>query len=136
MAKSSGMMSLPSPMTTKRRTPSMPGTVRLNCPLYHMPTSPNCLPYLRKTESSTIHGHCPATLGGGAFILAPNGEENLQTQASQAFQPGAFGQRVEQPRREIFIPAPHPTQFGVGATAKEGRTHHTDNLAQQFLLAP
>src|SRR2546422_8612839 len=58
MAKSSGMMSLPSPMTTKRRTPSMPGTVRLNCPLYHVPTSPSCLPYLRKTASSTIHRHC------------------------------------------------------------------------------
>src|SRR6187399_2155692 len=39
MAKSTGMMSLPSPMTTSKSTPSMPKTGRLNWPLYQRPTS-------------------------------------------------------------------------------------------------
>ena len=34
------------------------------------------------------------------------------------------------------MPALHATQFGVGAATEEGRKHDTDDLAQQFLLAP
>ena len=45
----------------------MPGTVRLNCPLYHVPTSLSCLPYFRKTESSTIHRHCQRLWVAGLF---------------------------------------------------------------------
>src|SRR5262249_22584907 len=33
------------------------------------------------------------------------------------------------------IPAPHPAQLGIGPAPEEGWTHHTDDLAQQFLLA-
>jgi hypothetical protein len=38
-------------------------------------------------------------------------------------------------RGQIFVPAPHPAEFRVCSAAKEGRTHHTDDLTQQFLLA-
>src|SRR5207253_3174331 len=36
---------------------------------------------------------------------------------------------------QIFVPAPHAAQFGVGATAKEGRTHDTNDFPQELVLA-
>jgi hypothetical protein len=41
----------------------------------------------------------------------------------------------EQTRRQVFIPAPHAAEFGVGAAPKQWGTHHTHDFAQQLLLA-
>src|SRR4029450_7028572 len=57
-AKSTGTTRVPSPMTTSNRTPSMPWTTRLCCPLYHEPTSSKSCPYLRNTVSSHTQVHC------------------------------------------------------------------------------
>src|SRR5438128_283842 len=57
-AKSTGTTSLPSPMTTRRSTPSIPSTTRLCCPLHHVPTNSSWPPYLRNTESSSAQVHC------------------------------------------------------------------------------
>ena len=64
----------------------------------------------------------PAALGRGAFALGmtPNGEENLQTQASQAFEPGAFGERPEQLRRNILVPSAHAGELMPMSAAKQG----------------
>jgi hypothetical protein len=40
-----------------------------------------------------------------------------------------------QTRGEVSIPAPHPTQFGVGTAAEERRTHHPDDFSQLVLAA-
>src|SRR5262245_8312977 len=58
MAKSTGTTSLPSPMTTTRRTPSIPESTRCSWPLHQVPTSPNCSPYFLNTESSPTQVHC------------------------------------------------------------------------------
>src|SRR5262247_4419108 len=58
MAKSTGTTSLPSPMTTTSRTPSIPESTRCSCPLHQVPTSPNCSPYFLNTESSPTQVHC------------------------------------------------------------------------------
>src|SRR6266446_3882287 len=57
-AKSTGTINLPSPMTTRRSTPSIPSTTRLCWPLHHVPTSSSWSPYFRNTESSRAHVHC------------------------------------------------------------------------------
>src|SRR5215831_3190479 len=36
---------------------------------------------------------------------------------------------------QVFLPAPHPTQFGVRAAAKERRTHHAKDFPQELVLA-
>ena len=76
---------------------------------------------------------CGLTLAGG---MTPQRDQHLHPQASEPLEPGAFGQRPEQTRREIFVPAPHAAQFGVRATAKEGGHIIPDDFAQQLLLAP
>ena len=78
----------------------------------------------------------PATLGGGAFILgvAPNGEENLKAQASQAFQPGSFGQSAQQPGGDIFVPSAYAREFMAMSASKERGKHEADDFAQQLLL--
>src|SRR5262249_25679928 len=83
-------------------------------------------------------GPLPATACGLAFAgsRAPQRDQHLQAQASEPLDPGALGHRTEQTYGEVFIPAPYTTQFGVGAAAKEGRTHHSNDLAQQFVLTP
>src|SRR5262249_30792669 len=58
MAKSTGTTSLPSPMTTTRRMPSIPESTRCSWPLHQVPTRPNCSPYFLKTESSPTQVHC------------------------------------------------------------------------------
>src|SRR5262245_16965969 len=58
MAKSTGTTSLPSPITTTSRTPSIPESTRCSCPLHQVPTSPNCSPYFLKTELSPTQVHC------------------------------------------------------------------------------
>src|SRR5215475_641823 len=58
MAKSTGTTSLSSPMTTTRRTPSIPESTRCSWPLHQVPTRPNCSPYFLNTESSPTHVHC------------------------------------------------------------------------------
>ena len=73
------------------------------------------------------------TLAGG---VAPQRHQHLQTQASEPLEPGALGQRTEQTRGQVFIPAPHAAQFGVGAAPKQRGTHHPNDFAQQLLLAP
>src|SRR5499425_816711 len=58
MAKSTGTTSLPSPITTTSRTPSIPESTRCSCPLHQVPTRPNSLPYFLNTESSPTQVHC------------------------------------------------------------------------------
>src|SRR5258706_7329546 len=58
MAKSTGTTSVPSPMTTTRKTPSIPESTRCSWPLHQVPTRPNCSPYFLKTESSPTQVHC------------------------------------------------------------------------------
>src|SRR5437667_12623576 len=58
MAKSTGTTSLPSPMTTTSRTPSIPESTRCSWPLHQVPTRPNCSPYFLNTESSPTQVHC------------------------------------------------------------------------------
>src|SRR4030095_4191910 len=58
MVKSTGTTSLPSPITTTSRTPSIPESTRCPCPLHQVPTSPNCSPYFLNTESSPTQVHC------------------------------------------------------------------------------
>src|SRR5262245_30596748 len=58
MAKSTGTTSLPSPITTTSRTPSIPESTRCSCPLHQVPTRPNCSPYFLNTESSPTQVHC------------------------------------------------------------------------------
>ena len=62
--------------------------------------------------------------------VAPQRHQHLQAQASKPLDPGALGERVEQTRREVLIPAPHAAQFRVCATPEQRGTHHTNNLAQ------
>src|SRR5215470_13862028 len=69
MAKSTGTTSLPSPMTTTRRTPSIPESTRCSWPLHQVPTKPNCAPYFLKTESSATQVHCQR-LRVAALLLA------------------------------------------------------------------
>src|SRR5215813_6043164 len=45
IAKSTGTTSLPSPMTTTSRTPSIPESTRCPWPLNQVPTRSNCSPY-------------------------------------------------------------------------------------------
>ena len=42
MAKSTGTTSLSSPIATMSKTPSIPESARCSCPLYQVPTNPNC----------------------------------------------------------------------------------------------
>src|SRR4029453_14168289 len=58
MAKSTGTTSLPAPITTTRRIPSIPESTRCSWPLHQVPTSPNCSPYFLNTESSPTQVHC------------------------------------------------------------------------------
>jgi hypothetical protein len=37
---------------------------------------------------------------------------------------------------QVFIPAPHTAQFGVGAAPKQRRTHHANDFAQELFLTP
>ncbi len=78
----------------------------------------------------------PATVGGGAFILgmAPNGEEHLKAQASQAFKPGSFGQSAQQPGGDIFVPSAYAREFMTMSASKERGKHEADDFAQQLLL--
>jgi len=80
----------------------------------------------------------PATVGGGAFILSvvPNGEEHLKAQASQSFQPGAFGQSAQQPGRDMLVPSAHAREFMAMSASKERGKHEADDFAQQLLLGP
>jgi hypothetical protein len=77
-----------------------------------------------------------ATLGGGAFLLgvAPNGEENLKAQASQAFKPGSFRQSAQQPGGDIFVPSAYAREFMAMSASKERGKHEADDFAQQLLL--
>src|SRR5262245_11568549 len=56
--KVDGHQQFPSPITTTRRTPSMPESTRCSWPLHQVPTSPNCSPYFLNTESSPTQVHC------------------------------------------------------------------------------
>jgi hypothetical protein len=66
--------------------------------------------------------------------VTPQWDQHLHTQAAKPLDPGALGQRSKQTRGQVFIPAPHPAQFGVGTTPEERGKHHTDDLAQQLFL--
>ena len=57
--KSTGMTSLPSPMTPTSSRPSIPRRTRCSWPLHHVPTSPSCCPaFLKRRSSPTqVHGH-------------------------------------------------------------------------------
>src|SRR5205823_5489163 len=68
--------------------------------------------------------------------VAPQRDQHVQAQASESLEPGALGQRPEQTRGQIFVPAPYAAQFSVGAAPKEGRTHHTQDFAQELFLTP
>src|SRR5262245_34684968 len=78
MAKSTGTTSLPSPITTTRRTPSIPESTRCSWPLHHVPTRPNCSPYFLKTESSPTHGHCQR-LRVASLLLAAERQSGSST---------------------------------------------------------
>src|SRR5262249_39442081 len=78
MAKSTGTTSLPSPITTTRRTPSIPESTRCSCLLHQVPTSPNCSPYFLKTESSPTHVHCQR-LRVAALLLAAERQSGSST---------------------------------------------------------
>jgi hypothetical protein len=79
----------------------------------------------------------PATLSRGTFVLgiAPDGEEYLQTQAPQTFEPGAFGQGTQELRGEILVPSTHSGEFMTLSTAKESGKHEADDFAQELLLS-
>src|SRR6266851_8822213 len=78
----------------------------------------------------------PATVSGGAFVLgmAPNGDEHLKAQAPESFEPGSFGQSVEQPGRDMLVPSAHPGEFMAMSASKERGKHESDDFAQQLLL--
>src|SRR5262245_65453546 len=78
MAKSTGTTSLPSPMTTTRRTPSIPESTRCSWPLHQVPTKPNCSPYFLKTESSATQVHCQR-LRVAALLLAAERHSGTST---------------------------------------------------------
>ena len=67
--------------------------------------------------------------------MAPQRHQHLLPQAAQAFHPGTLGQRAQNLRRQVLIPAPHPTQFRRRAAAKKRRKHEAKDFSQQFLLA-
>ena len=66
--------------------------------------------------------------------MAPQRDEYLQPQTSEPLEPRALGQRAEQTRGQIFIPAPYAAQFIRRAAAKERREHEAKDFAQQGLL--
>ena len=66
--------------------------------------------------------------------MAPNGQENLQAQAPETFDPGAFRQSAEQSGRHILVPSAHAREFMAMSTSKERGKHETDDFAQQLLL--
>src|SRR5437764_6002439 len=70
MAKSTGTTNLPSPMTTTRRTPSIPESTRCSCPLHQVPTRPSCLPYFLNTELSPTQVHCQRLRVAALFLAA------------------------------------------------------------------
>src|SRR4029450_5809731 len=82
-------------------------------------------------------GPLPATARGRALVLdmTPQRDEHLQPQASKPLEPGALGQCPENLGRQVLVPAAHAREFRGGATAKEGREHHTKDFPQQPLLA-
>src|SRR5215468_8567649 len=80
MAKSTGTTSLPSPMTTTRRTPSMPESTRCSWPLHQVPTKLNCSPYFLNTESSATQVHCQRLRVAALWLAA---ERHSGTSTSQ-----------------------------------------------------
>src|SRR5262249_46603172 len=78
MAKSTGTTSLPSPMTTTRRPPSIPESTRCSWPLHQVPTKPNCSPYFLNTESSATQVHCQR-LRVAALLLAAERHSGTST---------------------------------------------------------
>jgi hypothetical protein len=67
--------------------------------------------------------------------MAPQWDEHLQPQTSKPLEPGALGQRPENLREHILVPAAHAREFGGGATAKKRREHHAKDFPQEPLLA-
>ena len=67
--------------------------------------------------------------------MAPQRHQHLQPQAPEPLEPGALGQRPENLRRQVLVPAPHAREFRGRATAKERREHHAKDFPQQLLLA-
>ena len=82
-------------------------------------------------------GPLPATQCGRALVLnmAPQRHQHLLPQAAQAFHPGTLGQRTQNLRRQVLVPAPHPAQFRGRTAAKKRRKHEAKDFSQQFLLA-
>src|SRR6516165_2325212 len=74
----------------------------------------------------------PATVGRGAFALGmmPDGDEYLEAQTPQSFEPGSFGQSAEQLRGDILVPSAHTREFMAMSASKQRRKHETDDFAQ------
>src|SRR5262249_7244285 len=133
MAKSTGTTSLPSPITTTSKTPSIPESTRCSCPLHQVPTRPNCSPYFFEHRVIAHPGPLPAAARGRTRVgcVAPQWGQHLEAQASEALDPGAFGERTEQAGGEIFIPTSYAAQFGIRTAPEQWRAHHPDDFPQQ-----
>src|SRR6266508_2089362 len=62
----------------------------------------------------------PPTLGGwtGVLDVPPEPHQQLLAQALQAPDPLPLGQGAQDAARQVLIPAPHPTQLAIAATAE------------------
>ena len=95
-----------------------------------------CSPYFLNTESSATQVHCQRLRVASLLLAAaPQWDQHLHAQASESFEPGAFGERAEQTRGQVSIPAPYAAQFRIGAAPEQRRTHHPDDFPQELVPA-
>src|SRR5215468_7841029 len=78
----------------------------------------------------------PTALGRGALVLgmAPYAQQNLKAQAPQAFEPRAFGQRIQEFGRDVFVQTPYAGEFMRMSSAKERGKHDPHDFTQELLL--
>ena len=108
----------------------MPDSTRCCCPLHQRPTTPNCSPYLRKTESSVAQVHCQRLCVAALLRhMTPQRHQHRKSQTPQPLEPGAFGQALSS-REGQFLSQLAPELRG-GAAPKGGE-HHPDYFAQEL----
>src|SRR6266567_4285450 len=134
-AKSTGTISLPSPMTTSSSTPSMPSTTRLCCPLHHVPTNSSLLLYFRKTESSSTHVHCQRLRVASLIVsMWRQSDQDILTEFAEPLEPGAFGQGAQDARGQVLVPSARAGQLiGIDAAEERGE-HEGKDFPEQLLL--
>jgi hypothetical protein len=68
--------------------------------------------------------------------MAPNGDEDLEAQVPQSFEPGSFRQDSHEFGWGIFVPPAHPSEFVPISATKESGKHEGNDFAQKLLLRP